>query len=137
MRSEITTMLALLGLGLLGAVASAPAVARDVYVIAHPGVMLTQAELKDVYMGEKQFSGSLKLSPVDNSAAQGDFLDKAINLEAKKYAALWAKKSFRSGLAAPAVKSGDAEVISFVKNTPGAIGYVSAPVQGLKELYKY
>ncbi len=128
----------LLGLGLMGIVANVPAMAGDVYVIAHPSVNLTLTELRDVYLGEKQFAGSIKLTPVDNVAVQSDFLTKAIHMDASKYASMWIKKGFRGGLTAPPTKTGDAEVISFVKNTPGAVGYLSAPPpQGIKQLHKY
>lgn len=137
MRFKTGLKLALLGVSLIGVAGAAPAVAGDVYVIAHPGVALTAAELKDVYLGEKQFVGPIKLVPVDNAAVQGDFLAKALNMEASRYGALWTKKGFRGALAAPAIKSGDTEVIGFVKNTPGAIGYVSAQSGGVKELFKY
>ena len=137
MRNLITTKAGLLGWGLLGIIAAVPAIAGDVYVIAHPSVTLTGAELKDAYLGEKQFIGSVKLVPVDNAAVQSDFLAKTLNMDAGKYASLWIKKGFRGGLASPPVKSGDAEVINFVKATPGAVGYVSAPVQGVMLLHKY
>lgn len=132
------TRLALLGLVLLGGFTVVPAVAGDIYIIAHPSLSLSSEELKDVYMGEKQFAGPIKLAPTDNSAIQGDFLAKTLNLEASRYASLWIKKSFRGGLAAPLVKPSDAEVISYVKNTMGAVGYISTPPpQGVRQLYKY
>ena len=135
---KISTKLGVLILGLLGFVTTVPATAADVYVIAHPSVKLTLSEIRDVYLGEKQFSGSIKLSPVDNTAIQGAFLERAINMDPSKYAALWIKKGFRGGLAAPPVKSGDAEVISYVKNTVGAIGYISTPPpSGTQQLSKY
>lgn len=137
MRLNTFRKLAILGWGLMGMAVSATAMAGNVYVIAHPGVELTQAEIKDVYLGEKQLAGSVKLVPVDNAAAQGDFLEKALNMDASKYGALWIKKGFRGGLSAPDVKSGDAEVINFVKKTPGAVGYVGAPADGMKPLHKY
>lgn len=130
--------LSLLGLNLVGVVAAPPALATDVYVIANPSVTINTAELRDIYLGEKQFSGSIKMAPVDNAAIQGDFLAKALNFEASKYASLWTKKGFRGGLAAPTVKSGDAEVISFVKSTIGAVGYISSPPPpGVVQLFKY
>lgn len=137
MRFKTSMKPALLGLGLMAIVAAAPAMAGNVYVIAHSSVELTQAELREVYLGDKQFVGPIKLAPTDNAAVQADFLEKVITMEASKYGALWTKKGFRSGLAAPAIKAGDAEVINFVRNTPGAVGYVSEPAQGVKLLYKY
>jgi hypothetical protein len=112
-----------------------PALAGE--VIAHPSVELGAADVHDVFVGDKQLAGSVKLVPVDNSAAQADFLSKVVQLEASKYTALWTKKAFREGLTAPAVKGSDAEVISFVKSTPGAVGYVAGKSAGVKVLKTY
>ena len=138
MRYKTLIKLALLCWSLAGVVVAVPAVAGDVYVIAHPGVGVGAEELRDIYLGEKQFSGSTKVVPVDNAAAQSDFLAKALTIGASKYAALWVKKGFRGAMAAPLVMSGDAEVINYVKITPGAIGYVNAAGHpGVKYLFKY
>ena len=123
----------LLGLALtLGALVCQGANAGD--VIAHPGVVLNSEEIRDVFLGEKQFIGNLKLVPVDNQSLQAEFLSKVLQSDERKYAARWTRKSFREGLAAPAVKGSDAEVASFVRSTPGAIGYVNASTPGVKVL---
>jgi hypothetical protein len=116
---------------------AANSLARDVLVIAHPSVALSADEVRDVFTGDKQFAGSTKLVPVDNAAIQDEFLGKVVKIDAKKYNSLWVKKSFRGGLAIPPVKGGDAEIAAFVKSTPGAVGYVSAPVDGVKSLGKF
>ena len=100
-------------------------------VITHPSVTLTSADIREVYLGDKKLTGSTKLVPVDNSAAQDVFLSKHMQLDAAKYASLWTKKSFREGITAPAMKSSDAEVLDFVKRTPGAVGYVKTPGPGV------
>ncbi len=114
-----------------------PSQANDVYVVAHPSVTLTADEIHDVFIGDKQFAGPQKLILTDNTSAQDDFLDKVVRLPPKRYYDLWVKKSFRDGLAIPMVKSSDAEVIAFVKNNPGAIGYVSVVPTGIKALAKF
>jgi len=106
-------------------------------VIAHASVELGAAEVRDVFVGDKVLAGGTKLVPVDNAAAQAEFLSKVVQVDAVKYTALWTKKSFREGLTAPASKGGDAEVIAFVKSTPGAIGYVSGHSAGVKVISKY
>lgn len=126
----------LLNLFALGCFAM-PSQAKDLFVIAHPSVNMTAEEIQDVFIGDKQFAGSQKLALIDNASAQGDFLSKVVKIESKRYNALWVKKSFRDGLAIPAVKGGDAEVIAFVKNNPGAIGYVSVVPEGVKALAKF
>ena len=134
----IMNKLFLCGIGVVAGLISASAGAGDIYVIAHPSVTLgDERQLREVYMGEKQFAGSLKVVPVENMGAQTDFLEKVIGMRPDKYAALWVKKSFRGNASVPPTKSDDEDVIKFVKNTPGAIGYVSTPKHGLKELFQY
>ena len=115
----------------------AQAESRAGEVIAHPSVSLTSDEIRDVFLGEKQLFGDLRLVPVDNSAIQAEFLSRVLQSDLQKYSARWTKKSFREGLAAPAVKGSDAEVTAFVKRTPGAVGYVSGPTSGVKVLEKF
>jgi len=126
----------LLAATLLGAGLCAPA-AADIYVVANAALALSPEEVRDAYLGDKQIAGGTKLVPMDNAAQQKEFLERALKVDAAKYNALWIKKGFRDGLNAPAVKSGDAEVIAAVKATPGGIGYVSAPPKDLKVLAKY
>ena len=126
-----------LGLGLVGVVAAASVAAGDIYVIVHPSVNLAEDEIRQVYLGEKQFVGALKLVPVDNAVVQNDFLERVIFMSADKYSALWIKKSFRGDATVPKTKPGDAEVIRFVKSTPGAVGYLSEPSDEVKALYQY
>ena len=107
--------------------------AADVFVIANSGTAVSASDVRDIFLGEKQFAGSVKLVPVDNAAAQELFLAKVMKMEAGKYTSSWTKKSFRDGVSAPPVKGGDAETIEFVRQTPGAVGYVkSAPKDGIK-----
>ena len=113
-------MLALLCSG--GAVARA----ADLIVVCNlHGTSLTPSDVRDLFLGEKQFAGSLKLVPVDNSAAQALFLDKVLKMNAAKYATTWAKKSFRDGLNPPWLAGSDAEALVHLRHTPGACSYVT------------
>jgi hypothetical protein len=125
-----------LPIAVLLALASAPAVA-DVFIVAHPSVKISGAEVIDVFKGEKQLSGAVKLVPVDNSAAQDEFLKKVLGMERTRYESLWTKKSFREGLNPPAVKSGDAAMVEFVRSTPGAVGYLTGSPLGLQIIQRY
>jgi len=117
--------------------AALPVRAGDVYVVTHPGVTLTADEVREVFTGDKQSAGGLKLVPMDNSAAQADFLAKVVKVDAAKYASVWAKKGFREGINPPAVRNTDLEVAAAVKATPGAVGYLSKPAPDLKLVQKY
>ena len=116
--------------------ASAP-VRADIYLIANSALTLTADEARDVYLGEKQLAGSVKLVPFDNSAAQGEFLSKVLQMDSAKYSTLWTKKGFREGLNAPAVKGSDVEVLANVKANPGGVGYVTTPPAGVNVIRKF
>lgn len=128
-------LLALAAAG-LAACASA-AYAGDLYVISNSGASVSAADVRGIYLGEKQFAGSVKLVPIDNSAVQDQFLSKVMSMEAGKYNASWTKKSFRDGVNPPAVKGSDAETIEFVKTTAGAVGYVGTAPAGVNVVGKF
>ncbi|MCV2438612.1 hypothetical protein [Paucibacter sp. DJ2R-2] len=116
---------------------SQAAQAGDVFMIANANVTLSADEIREVFVGDKQTAGGTKLAPMDNSAAQADFLAKVIKVDAAKYASIWAKKGFREGINPPPVRASDLEVIAAVKSTPGAVGYVSKASADVKVLQKY
>jgi hypothetical protein len=99
--------------------------ARADVVIANPTVELDADQVRDLYLGEMQFAGKLKLVPLDNRERLHDFLEKVLQTDERKYSARWTRKTFREGIAAPAIRDNDAEVIAFVRRTPGAVGCIS------------
>lgn len=109
----------------------------ELYVITNSATQIGAGDIKDVFTGEKQVSGSTKLIPVDNGALQEAFLSTVLKLESARYKSIWTKKSFRDGMTAPAIKSGDSEMLEFVRKTPGAIGYVGSPPSGVTVVQKY
>lgn len=117
--------------------AAGAAWAGDVYVIANASVTLSADEVHDVFVGDKQLASGVKLVPMDNSAAQADFLAKVVKVDAGKYSSIWAKKGFRDGISPPPVRGSDAEVINAVKSTPGAVSYVTKAPADIKVVQKY
>ena len=112
------------------------AAAADLYVIANPASELQANDIRDVYLGEKLFGGSAKLHPVDNAAEQAAFLAKVMRMSPSSYGTAWTKKAFRQGLSQPPVLPSDAAVLEFVKQNPGAVGYVKTRPAGVKVLDK-
>lgn len=111
--------------------------AGDVFVVANSGVNLSADEVRDVFVGEKQSVGNVRLVVLDNGQAQADFIAKVVKVDSAKYASIWAKKAFREGINPPAMKGSDAEIIAAIKGTPGAIGYVSKAPADVKVIQKY
>jgi hypothetical protein len=106
--------------------------AEGLYVICHPSVSLSAADLRDVFLGEKQFAGSVRLALADNSAARAAFLEKVLKMDSAKYLTAWTKKSFRDGVNPPWVSSSDAEALEYVRRAPGRCSYITtAPGPGV------
>jgi len=61
------------------------AVADDLYVACHADVPLAAADVRDVFLGEKQILNSIRLVPVDKLAAQAAFLEKMLKMDGIKY----------------------------------------------------
>ena len=111
--------------------------AGDVFVIANANVTIKAEDIHDVFTGELQAAGGVHLVPVDNAAAQADFLAKVLKMDSAKYANVWAKKGFREGINPPSVRHNDAEVIANIRSTPGAVGYVSKAPGDVKVIQKF
>jgi hypothetical protein len=116
---------------------SAAAVTSDLYVVCNVNVALRPGEVRDVFIGEKNFAGSVRLAPADNLAAQAAFLEKVVKVSAEKYASLWTKKSFRDGANPPPVKASDAEAIAYIRQTPGACSYAQSAPSGVTVVGKF
>lgn len=125
--------------GLLAALLfSVPSIAAagELYLIGHAGLKTSEAEVMEVFLGDKQMIGKTKVTAVDNTAAQPDFLKNLIKMDYEKYSKYWAKKFFRDGVKPPVIKSDDAATLSFIKSTEGAIGYVSSKPSGDVDIIK-
>ncbi|HLA35846.1 MAG TPA: hypothetical protein VJ001_13365, partial [Rhodocyclaceae bacterium] len=125
------------GIAAIAFVACVGLARAEIVIISNSATTIVADEVRDVFLGEKQFAGATKLQPIDNGPLQAEFQSKALKIEPDRYNSLWAKKSFRDGVNKPSVKSGDAEVIDFVKKTPGAVGYVAKSPSGVSVVQKY
>ncbi len=123
--------------GLLLAMAAGSAAAADVFVIAGDAVQLNATELRELFLGERQFANGRKLVPVDNANLHRDFISRVVGIDVPKYRTVWAKKGFREGLNPPALMGSDQDVIGAIQATPGAIGYVSRLPAGMYLIDKF
>jgi len=101
-------------------VGCATASAADLYLICNSRVPLSAADVRDLFLGEKQFAGAVKLVPVDNSAAQIAFLERVLKMNAAKYSTTWTKKSFRDGINPPLVAGAATPKRSLTSGAPPA-----------------
>lgn len=109
---------------------AATAQAKQLAIIAgksFPVDTLTLDVLQDIYMGEKQIIGSVRLKPIDqrdNQPIKFQFLDRVLHLSRDGYITYWNNRLFREGGIPPIPKQNSEEVILTVEETVGAIGYV-------------
>jgi hypothetical protein len=112
--------------------------AAEVYVICHPSVSLAASDLRDVFLGDKQFAGGTVLSLSDNSAAREAFLQRVLKMDVDKYRTAWTKKAFRDGVNPPTLMMSDAEALDYVKRAPGRCSYVTtAPGPGVAVIAEF
>lgn len=100
--------------------------AGEIYAITHSCMPITNVDVRSIFLGERQMVDGVNLVPVDNEAAQEEFLSRFLKISKARYETAWAKKAFQEGITAPQSKRDDAEVIQFVKRTPGAISYMAS-----------
>ncbi|MGH8865701.1 MAG: hypothetical protein ACREVZ_13830 [Burkholderiales bacterium] len=110
---------------LLFAASAGRTFAGDLYIACNTRVSLERSDVRELFLGEKHFAGSIKLDPVDNAAAQADFLARVLQMDHAKYSRVWIKKSFRDGINPPQMLGSDIEVLAYIKRTPGGCGYLT------------
>jgi ABC-type phosphate transport system substrate-binding protein len=114
-----------------------PARAGEIMVVCARALQLDAEDLKEIFLGELQFAGGQRVVPVDNAALQAEFLERVLRMSSARYAAWWTKKAFRDGVNPPPLRGGDTQVLAFVKETPGAIGYVMAAAPGVHVIGRF
>ena len=115
----------LLSLGLAGALA--PALA-GVVVVAHPGVRkLDATTVQRIYTGKVVELGGQPVLPVNlvpNHLLGQRFLADYLQQDEQRYLAYWTVRRYVGKGVPPREFSSSSEVIFYVLNTPGGIGYV-------------
>jgi ABC-type phosphate transport system substrate-binding protein len=122
----ITLTLIISSLFLLAPVANA-----GVAVITHPGVKeigLSKNRLADIYLGKiKNFSNGTKIQPVDlptDDSAHKKFYQEVVKMSDSAVNRYWSKLRFTGKGKPPKVLSDPRELIKWVANNEGAIGYI-------------
>jgi hypothetical protein len=115
------TLLAVVGFS----VAMSVAHAGEIFVVANAKLEVSDSDVRDVFLGEKQTAVGVKIAPIDNLSCQAAFLEKVLRLNLVKYNSVWQKKGFRDGLNPPMIAATDTDVLAAVRLNPSAIGYVS------------
>lgn len=94
-----------------------------------PGNTISIKQLADIYMLKKTFwPGKMQVVPVNREALSPErekFSEAVFNRSSQELAEYWNKQRFQGKLP-PLVQTSDQAVLGFVRNVPGAIGYINA-----------
>src|ERR1700693_1053162 len=116
--------------------------AGGVVLIGHPNpTRLDVATLEKIYTGKLIEVDGIAVKPINatsGSAVRNRFLQIYLNEDEDKYTAYWTVRRDIGKGASPRELTSSADVINFVRSTPGAIGYIDeADVQpGINVLLK-
>lgn len=106
--------------------------ADGLLIVAHPQVpenSVSAQELAAIYLIQKTaWSGGLPMVPVNREASSGvreHFSETILQHSPRELADYWNRLRFQ-GKRPPLVQTSDQAVVGFVRNVPGAVGYIAA-----------
>lgn len=125
--------------------ATAPAAAEehpDVILIAHPEVPDDRCDHKNtqrIYLGKKtRWTGGVRVVPVmlRDGETHEEFVKELLDRSVAKFEIYWKQAVFTGKGIPPRAFDSEGELMAYVAQTPGAVGYVSRGVtlRGVKEL---
>lgn len=104
-----------------------PATAEPI-LIGHAGLpALDKTKVQRIYTGRIVELAGVRLTPVDlppGNPARTDFIGKVLDQDEDKYTAYWTVRRYVGKGAPPRECASPDEVIEFVTETTGAIGYI-------------
>ncbi len=112
-------------------------------VVAHPSVpvsSISRQAISEAFLKKtEKWPDGTAVVPVEqahDSAIREAFCRYIHERSLSMIDAFWQKQVFSGRATPPVTKSGDAEVVAYVRSVPGAIGYVSSGAEtgGLKEI---
>ena len=128
--SRLTRRVALVALLLLGSAASARAQGYKVIVNpANPATKLSRSEVAALFLKKTdRWSTGEVAAPIDlaeGTATRDAFTRGVLGKSTAAVKAYWNQMVFSGRNVPPPVKPSDADIVAFVRTTPGAIGYVA------------
>lgn len=112
---------------LLSALAAGPT-AAEIAVVAHPGsqvVSLDRSQLINIYMGRyRQLPTGEAAHPADLGPLKERFYRALVNKDQAEINSYWARLVFSGQVAPPQQFDSVADMLSYVRQNPGALGFV-------------
>ncbi len=119
------------------------AAAGEFVLVANPSVKAAAVHRSDVarfFLREAtEWPGGEHVKPVDQvrtAPVRQEFTQKVLRRSLGEVESFWTKAIFSGRAVPPPQRKSDGEVLAYVRETPGAIGYVDASVEleGVKKL---
>lgn len=90
------------------------------------GTNISAEKIKDIYTGKIKFEGKTKLSPANHKEEKilEGFLGKFVGMTSTAYKNHWVKKVFSEGGSAPKIVETAGEMVKYVLENEGGIGYL-------------
>ncbi len=124
----MNTTLKLISLAVSSALACAQVHADEIVVIGNGNVpKMDAATVQKVYTGKFTSVSGVSVTPVGlkpGTATRNRFLQDFLNQDEEKYTAYWTVRRYIGKGAPPTELASAVDVINYVKNTPGALGYI-------------
>ncbi len=138
LRRPLLPLLALLAL--VAAACPAPAAPPPVEVVAHPAVpadTLSHQQLRRIYLGKTtRWEDGRSIHPVlfHGEPTHGDFVREVLGRSPESFSVYWKRMVFTGKGRPPLAFERAAALADYVRQTPGAIGFLPAPADtaGLK-----
>ncbi len=108
-----------------------PLLAAAELIVITNGVPLNEDDVRAVYLGEKQFVNGTKVTVIDNVPLKGELASR-LGMSQQQYETAWVKKKFRDGTTPPLSRFSDDEVINYVRDHPGSVGYIRKDIKVLQ-----
>ena len=127
-------LLAVFGLGALRTHATPGHDIRIVVNSGNPGVRIKRAAIRAIFLdAEPRWADGAPVDAVDQptrSSVRGAFTRQLLRMSVGEFQAHWLRQTLNTGgkVRPPKTKDDDAAVLAFVRENPGAIGYVSPDV---------
>ena len=117
---------------------SADAALPDIVVIANKNVgdtELSQADIKEIFLGKKKKwsnNSRIHFAVIKDAAVHEAFLQTYVNRSSNQYKNHWKNMVFTGKGKMPKSFDTTAELVEFVANTSGAIGYADSRISARK-----
>lgn len=108
------------------------AIAGDIIIIGNKSITesaINKQDLKNIYLGKKTTWGNnskIVFVTQDNAGVSDQFLTEYISKSPSQFSSYWKEKVFTGQGTPPRSFASEKELVQFVTQTDGAIGYVSS-----------